>query len=221
MSGLPDTDGVGRADIRNLIQDTGAKKRARFVVRLISALDVGTTVLDVGCGIGDLLEAIEHQNCFGLEMLPEAARIAAKKAPVAQTDISVSGLPIRDSSVDVLFMTEVLEHLFDPLSAVREVSRVLRSGTGRAVFSVPNEYRLVQRLRMLAGRPTSNPLKEGGHVKFFSRNQFTSLLRAGGLRVERVASLGLVSLGSIGGVLVRIAPGLLGRWFFAVCEHAG
>ena len=48
----------------------------------------------------------------------------------------VTGLPFNDASVDCLIATETMEHVTDPVAAVRECYRVLRPG-GLALFTTP------------------------------------------------------------------------------------
>lgn len=206
-----------KADVENLERDRGATVRADICLSMAGPMRDDSVVLDIGCGLGTLLAQLGSGSRFGLELLAEAARAAARFAPVARGDLERDGLPFKSAVADVVFMTEVLEHLFDPLAAVHEVARVLKPDKGLAVLSVPNEYRLMQRLRMLLGRPVSDPLKRGGHIKFFSAASFVSLLHSGGLRVVRMEPVGLLSMGRLGSGLVRLAPGLFAKWLFVVC----
>ena len=64
-------------------------------------------------------------------------------------------LPFEAGTFDVVVAGELLEHLRDPRRVVSEVLRVLRSG-GTFVGSVPNAYRLKNRLRFLTGRKPEN-----------------------------------------------------------------
>ena len=61
-------------------------------------------------------------------------------------------LPFDDASFDVVVAAELLEHLRRPDHLVAEIARVLRPG-GTIAGSVPNAYRLKNRLRALRGRP--------------------------------------------------------------------
>jgi SAM-dependent methyltransferase len=73
----------------------------------------------------------------GVEPNPHAASYARKRhgLTVHDGDLAQAGLP--ESSFDVITAWNVLEHMHDPLSNLREMSRLLRPG-GLLVFSIPN-----------------------------------------------------------------------------------
>ena len=48
-------------------------------------------------------------------------------------------LPFSDSSFDTVLLTDVLEHIAEPMQLVREVARVMRAG-GKGIFGVPFLY---------------------------------------------------------------------------------
>ncbi|MEJ7582539.1 MAG: class I SAM-dependent methyltransferase [Acidimicrobiales bacterium] len=88
---------------------------------------------------------------FGVGNLrPAAAMFAGRHDPLAGRFVGGDGerLPLRDGSVDVLVMSEVIEHLLHPDSSVWEVARVLRHG-GTFVMTTNNASEM----------PCSSPLK--------------------------------------------------------------
>lgn len=96
-------------------------------------------VLDIGCGGGSFLHAIEKHGhaVFGSDISPKAARTAHAQYGIPATCASLPDLPFHAGSFSVITMFHVLEHLADPLAALEATWRLLTPG-GRLVVQVPN-----------------------------------------------------------------------------------
>src|SRR5579862_1041979 len=131
----------------------------------------GRRVLDLGCRYGALTRAYgEGNDVVGMDVDREALAEAAKLGIETLWGDATEPLPVPDESFDVVVAGELLEHLPMPDRAVAEIHRALRPG-GVFVGSVPNAYRLKNRLVFLAGRaPETDPT----HLRMFS----PALLRA-------------------------------------------
>lgn len=81
-------------------------------------------------------------------------------------------LPFDDAAFDVVVAAELLEHLERAERLMEEISRVLRPG-GTVTGSVPNAYRLKNRLRALAGRGVE---QDPTHVHLFRPSDVLQLL---------------------------------------------
>ncbi len=111
---------------------------------IVSNLCVGTeaeSVLDVGCGEGFVVESILEKKSLtrivGIDISTEAIEVAQKMKLDASFLVgSAYELPFKDSEFDMVICTEVLEHLENPLVALKEVHRVSKK---YAILSVPNE----------------------------------------------------------------------------------
>jgi ubiquinone/menaquinone biosynthesis C-methylase UbiE len=108
---------------------------ARFVRHLISESDA---ILDVGCGPGTITAGLAgwvpqgHVTAIepGGDIL-DTARASIQAAGVSNVSIesaSVYELPYVDDSFDVAYAHQVLQHLSDPVGALREMARVVRPG---------------------------------------------------------------------------------------------
>jgi 2-polyprenyl-3-methyl-5-hydroxy-6-metoxy-1,4-benzoquinol methylase len=122
--------GLGRAFAARVIALAGPPPRGR--------------VADVGCGEGELLSGLAAAwpatSLYGVDFAASRLRAAASLAPsrVRLVDADLGApLPFRDGVFDVVFCTEVLEHLTDPARCLRELRRVL-TPAGRLTLSVPN-----------------------------------------------------------------------------------
>lgn len=95
-------------------------------------------VLELGCGTGVLArQLVMFGNAVtGLDI--SAVAIAQLPPDIKGVVGTLPEIPLPDHSFDVVVGTEVLEHLDDDATCVREVVRVLRPG-GRAYFAVPND----------------------------------------------------------------------------------
>jgi SAM-dependent methyltransferase len=98
-------------------------------------LGASATLLDVGCGVGDLTAAMraaaaKHDVTLHAVALDRRAELAARAASRAEAGIVADAfsLPFADHSVDVVTACQILHHIPDGAIApfVRELDRVAR-----------------------------------------------------------------------------------------------
>jgi len=100
-------------------------------------LEPGTRLLEVGCGVGAVLAVLGQEfpdvRLVGVDIEPKQLEFAREhlarvgvEATVLEAD--ARALPFEDESFDHVWMMWLLEHIFDPPSALREARRVLVSG---------------------------------------------------------------------------------------------
>jgi SAM-dependent methyltransferase len=133
----------------------------------------GRRVLDLGCRDGALTQAYAGGNeIVGVDADREALAEAQKLGIKTRWADLDEPLPFEDEGFDVVVAGELLEHLRDPRRVVAEVRRVLRPG-GTFVASVPNAYRLKNRVRFALGhKPEDDPT----HLQMFAPSDVRSLL---------------------------------------------
>lgn len=207
--------------------EAASQYRSEVITDLLLAaehVDRDDTIVDAGCGYGVLLRRLENagfSDALGVEAIPSAvSRLRESGVRVLQGDLEEGVEELQGAEADVVVCSEVIEHLYDPAGAIREM-RTWLGASGRLVVSVPNEYRLGQRLRMLAGRPIADVSLVGGHIKFFSWDSLSQMLADSGFRVEKQFALGWGRLSErVPGYdrLVKSFPRLLGAWIFAVAR---
>jgi SAM-dependent methyltransferase len=146
----------------------------------------GRRVLDVGCRAGALTRSyLDGNTVVGLDVDREALEEAAELGIETVWADAQQRLPFQDETFDVVVAGEVLEHLADPRAFIEEAFRVLRPG-GTFVGSVPNAFRLKNRLRFFVGR---NPLDDPTMLQLLSPDDLLALLRDfEDARLEFVAS---------------------------------
>ncbi|MBS1705244.1 MAG: class I SAM-dependent methyltransferase [Armatimonadetes bacterium] len=124
--------------------------RVALMENLLSALPnfdaPSATMLDVGCGYGNLLLAAEPMfgGVAGIEIEEDRVEWSLKRVPSADAVVGTAAqLPWPDSTFDLVVCTDVFEHIDHPtqLQAASEVARVLKPG-GYFYIAVPNRFQL-------------------------------------------------------------------------------
>ncbi|HTX01109.1 MAG TPA: methyltransferase domain-containing protein [Acidimicrobiales bacterium] len=105
---------------------------------LLPHLRAGDRLLDVGCGPGtisaDLAARISPGSVVAVDNaheIVEVARSEAARRGLCNLEIEVADvydLPYPEASFDVVHTHQVLQHLSDPVAALREMARVCRPG---------------------------------------------------------------------------------------------
>jgi len=123
---------------RATLASHGARTALNSAAYLLPRLTPGMRVLDIGCGPGsitlDLAARVAPGQVIGLENT-EAPLIAARAAAAARSDTTTLfqigdalNLPFEEASFDVVHAHQVLQHLSDPVRALREMQRVCKPG---------------------------------------------------------------------------------------------
>lgn len=103
---------------------------------LLPHLRPGASLLDVGCGPGtitaDLARRLDPGEVVGVDrsarVLEQARRDGAGRPNLRFEPGDVYALPFDDGTFDVVHAHQLLQHLSDPVAALREMRRVARPG---------------------------------------------------------------------------------------------
>ncbi|OYW74478.1 MAG: hypothetical protein B7Z37_17575 [Verrucomicrobia bacterium 12-59-8] len=151
----------------------GGEDRKNLFIKLVGS---GKKVLEVGCRAGNLTQFIVQGNdVVGVDIDREALKLCNERlgCDVHWIDIDVEPLPFANQSFDVVVFSEVMEHVRFPKKSLTEIQRVLKA-SGQLVGSVPNSFRLRNRMRFLFGRPYESDVS---HFRQYShsilRNQLS------------------------------------------------
>ncbi|MDQ3621404.1 MAG: class I SAM-dependent methyltransferase [Verrucomicrobiota bacterium] len=114
--------------------------RAKLALAVLKRNDVRPPayVLDVGCGWGVTLSALEKAGyrATGLDISPRILQMIDRPdRRLIEADLS-QDLPLHSERADALLCLDVLEHIDDDQHAVRQLIRLLKPG-GIGVISVP------------------------------------------------------------------------------------
>jgi len=113
--------------------------RRFFLPALLGLLDENAVVGDLGCGTGQVAEALAPfvGRVVAVDsshaMLRSAKKRLARHANVELRAGTLEALPVEDATLDAATMFLVLHHVADPSRAVAEVARALRPA-GRLVL---------------------------------------------------------------------------------------
>jgi SAM-dependent methyltransferase len=147
--------------------------------------------LDLGCGDGRftarLAAAVNH--AVGAEVAEAAIRRAVAANPDVEFRLVPIGgaLPFEDNVFDLVWASEVIEHVADTGSWLSEVRRVL-APCGRLLITTPNCGRL--RLAFGGVQRYSEPL--GDHLHLYTRRSLREVLDAfafGQVSIKRAAGV--------------------------------
>ncbi len=154
-------------------------------------------VLDLGCGDGfatdRVLDGLPRSMCLGIDLSVHKLKVMrAKLARCCATVADAERVPLKSASFDIVLCLELIEHVLDPLSVLKEVRRLLRPN-GRCLISTPADSfmqpTLVRTLSKLKHR-------NGRGKKFNEHLHFTSIALLRPMFQE--ARLGIVAQQPVG-----------------------
>jgi ubiquinone/menaquinone biosynthesis C-methylase UbiE len=164
------------------------KRRSRL---LADHLHRGQSVLDLGCGAGVftglIAGVVGAENVIGADVARAALQRARNHEPQLRFEqVPFDGpLPFADNSFELVWASEVIEHVADTARWLSELRRTLKPG-GKVLITTPAHGRL----RLLLGGigRYSEPL--GDHLHLYDRQTLRQLLEEFGFSEVRVKGLG-------------------------------
>lgn len=116
----------------------GTRTASNSAAYVLQYLAPGQSILDVGCGPGsitlDLAKIVAPGRVIGIENV-ESPLFAARAEAVARGDTTtrfeladVLSLPFESASFDIVHAHQVLQHLTEPVAALKEMVRVCKPG---------------------------------------------------------------------------------------------
>ena len=141
--------------------------------------------LDTGCGRGLFASFLAEQGLTvdATDVSPQAVDLTAQRGVNAYLLDLERQTPL--GLYDLVFCLEVLQQVRDPESVLSRLAGLV-TPDGELVLSLPNEFHLLRRLAILAGRADFGDTTDS-HIKFFTPKRAEALARRLGLLVrERV-----------------------------------
>lgn len=165
----------------------------RWMAAELRDLPPAAPVLEVGCGDASFTTELAKYSTAVTALDLSAGQIAlnATRFPginFLQHDVAAR-LPFDSGEFEAVWCSEVLEHLFDPALALREMHRVLRRG-GRLLVTVPYHGRvknvLIALFKWDQHFTPSNP-----HLRFFTNRTLARIVGAAGFGSIRMKTCGM------------------------------
>ena len=119
-----------------VVENHASRTAANSAAYLLPHLKKTDTLLDIGCGPGSITADLAGHvaSVVGVDAASEAVSRAEKDAARRGVDnaqfriADVYELPFPDHTFDIVHGHQVLQHLSDPVAALREAARVLKKG---------------------------------------------------------------------------------------------
>jgi SAM-dependent methyltransferase len=155
---------------------------------LLSEIRPGDRALDLGCGEGTFTELLVTAGAaaVGVEVANAALERARSKHPELDFRLTpISGpLPFEDSSFELVWASEVIEHIADTERWLSEIRRVLVP-RGRLLITTPNHTRAAILLHGI--ERYSEPL--GDHLHLYAQRSLRATLDEFGFDQARVRAV--------------------------------
>ena len=135
------------------------------------------TILDVGCGLGFFSYFVQKNSptaqITSIDISPEAVNhLKERGANVILGDILTADL--QNGQFDVVYMRELLEHLYEPVKYMRKVKELLKKG-GLFFYTTGNTDEIPDMKKWAYIRPV-------GHINYFNPRSVKQLFRNSDLK---------------------------------------
>ena len=151
----------------------------------------GLRVLEIGCACGMTLRMIGAQNplarLYGVELNEDAAAIAAPFAQILRMNVEKLDPADIPERFDYIIMGDVIEHLLNPWTAIRNMRELLVPG-GSIIASIPNVAHISNLYNMLCGRWTYEDcgLLDRTHFRFFTKSEIVKMFEEADLVIDDI-----------------------------------
>jgi ubiquinone/menaquinone biosynthesis C-methylase UbiE len=186
-----------------------------FDQRIKQLLPVGGSIVDLGCGSGEMLDEIDDlfEERIGIDISRNGlAQREVHRWTFIEADLN-SAFPLRNNWANAIIANQVIEHIVDPIGFVREIYRVLRPD-GICIVTTPNIRYLKNIWHLLlsgygprtAGCNTIDGVWDVGHLHYFTHRDLRELFaKAGFTKIKSYALIDLTDGGIIRLALDRAA----------------
>ena len=158
----------------------GSRRRmfTRHLRRLQRHVRAGR-LLDVGCATGDFLKVAQRHGWEAMGVDPSPARQQALAAGLKMVGRTIDDAEVEPRSIDLITFWDVLEHLPEPVEALRRTSALL-APQGIVSATVPNASSAVA---SVSGRRWFGYKTAGEHLQFFTTSTIRRAFQSAGFEI--------------------------------------
>ncbi len=182
--------------------------REKIALKMIKKISP-KKVLDIGCGNGFFMEKIKTSlpelTVEGVEYSKYNINICKKKGfKTKKADLNIK-IPYKNKEFDMVYVGEIIEHLYNPDLFLKEVNKVLKD-KGYFILSTPNLCAWFNRIlfpfgiqpvfmesstesKLVGAGPLKGLKKESlpvGHIRIFNKDAITDLLKKEGFKILKI-----------------------------------
>lgn len=173
--------------------DPTTPQRQALLKRHVKDVSSDSKVLDVGCGRGEFCRFFaETYGCetLGIDLSKRGIAYAQKQHPDLEFMAVPADalLPDYAGYFDLVFSSEVIEHLFDVGGYLKAIHGLLKPG-GSFVLTTPY-HGLIKNVLIDLKNYSGHYDPEGQHIRFFDTKGLTGCLRRYGFHVETLTGYG-------------------------------
>ncbi|MBD2359512.1 class I SAM-dependent methyltransferase [Tolypothrix sp. FACHB-123] len=179
----------------NEMADSYDKRWNTYITKTLSILKnwaeiaPETTVLDVGCGTGELELLLLRQNpqqvIIGVDISEKMLHVAQQKCHayfhVSFYNVSVSELPFENNSFDIIVSASVFHYFDDSNAALKEIKRVLKPEGKVFILDWCKDYLSCQICDFIL------KLVDPAYKQCYTQKEFHRLLASAQFDIERAA----------------------------------
>lgn len=173
---------LSRAAKRLFGKITKRNKSEIFYNKLRKHLPPKSKILDIGCGDGSFLQLAKNEfNCAGIEISEYLASLAGRIDGVGIRSGNFLNTDFKGETYDAITLISLLEHLDDPLGAVRKCFNLLNRN-GILLLKTVNYgciNRKIKRAKWTGFRPPD-------HVVYFTPRNLSRILEKAGFSKVKV-----------------------------------
>ncbi len=161
--------------------------KAQQMASLVPSGHVFESALEIGCAegivINKLHELLSIKKCYGVDISPIFLTIGKEKYPYIEF-IQISGmkLPFANKSIDLIILSDIIEHIKNIDSFMAEVRRVGK----RVLMKIPLDKYL---WRKIISEPLGRSPRVGfehpdGHLHEFSKRSVNKMLKVADFKIS-------------------------------------